>query len=107
MKKLLLSTFATVVVLSFNLSIASAATLHVHHASFASWKLDCDVVTSGPKISSIKNLVIKPTTGSITDKKVSVSGTSAKIRFTKHLAGMTFRENVQIKFNKNKLYVAN
>ncbi|WP_288530547.1 hypothetical protein [uncultured Secundilactobacillus sp.] len=107
MNKLLLSTFASVVVLSFNLSIASAATLHVHHASFASWKLDCDVVTNGSKISSIKNLVINPSAGSITNKKVSVSGTSAKIRFTKHLAGFTYHESVQIKFNKNKLYVTN
>ncbi|WP_054672086.1 hypothetical protein [Lentilactobacillus senioris] len=106
MKKTLLRTIATVAIsISFNAS-AHAATLHVHQSSIGSWKMECDVVTSGKSLKQIKNLEIKSSIWSITNKKIYyLSKNTANIKFTRHLASLAYHENISIKFKGGKLLV--
>lgn len=105
MKKTLFVPFAILLTLGFSTPVR-AATLHVHHSSLASWKLDCDVVTNKDHIKQVKNLKIRSSLGSITNKAVNYPDSkTATIKFTRRIVTLNYRDNVKIHLSKGKLYV--
>ncbi|WP_282804075.1 hypothetical protein [Secundilactobacillus kimchicus] len=105
MKKTLLSTLTVIILLAFS-SPAQAATLHVHHSSFGSWKLDCDVVTNGNQLKQIKNVTLKASLGSISNQHVQRDNAqTVHVKFTRHIAALVYHEDVKFRLNKGQLYV--
>ncbi|MBT9670455.1 hypothetical protein GPK34_00190 [Secundilactobacillus kimchicus] len=105
MKKTILSTLTIITWLGLG-SSAQAATLHVHHSSFGSWKLDCDVVTSGHQLKQLKNVTIKTVLGSASNQHVQrENARTVHVKFTRHIAALAYHEDVKIRLNKGQLYV--
>ena len=105
MKKILSVPFAILLTLGFSTPV-HAATLHIHHSSLASWKLDCDVITDKDHIKQVKNLKIKSSLGSISNRIINYPDSkTANIKFTRHVVTLTYRNNVKINLRKGKLYV--
>ncbi|GAX06079.1 hypothetical protein IWT25_01404 [Secundilactobacillus pentosiphilus] len=104
MKKIILSLVIIVSSLLFPITV-QAATVHVNHISRGSWSMGCNVTTSGNKITGIRDLSIKVSSGSVTNKQAYLKSGSAKIQFTRHLNLLTYHSSAIIKIKNGKLYV--
>ncbi|MTV81393.1 DUF5626 family protein [Secundilactobacillus folii] len=104
MKKIFVTSLVITVTLLISIT-AHAATYHVSHNKFGSWSMGCNIVTKGNKITTVKNLSLKPTLGSITNKSVTITSGDAHIRFTRHIQALSYHSNVKISVTGSKVYV--